>query len=89
MDDLHLLQWPAMIITIIATGLTASKVRRKRLFGFWCFLISNALWVIWGWHARAYAIIVMQIALTLLNIRGVWNNDAADPATSMSAEPPR
>jgi len=77
MDDLHLLQWPAMIVTIIAAWLIASQSKSKRMLGFWCFLLSNALWVIWGWHAQAYAVVVLQIALTFLNIRGAWKNEPA------------
>lgn len=77
MDDLHLLQWPAMIVTIIAAWLIASQAKSKRMLGFWCFLFSNALWVVWGWHAQAYAVVVLQIALTVLNIRGAWKNESA------------
>lgn len=77
MDDLHLLQWPAMIVTIIAAWLIASQSKSKRMLGFWCFLLSNALWVVWGWHAQAYAVVVLQIALTVLNIRGAWKNESA------------
>ncbi len=89
MDELHLLQWPAMIITIVATWLTASQTRRTRLLGFWSFLASNVLWVIWGWHDEAYAIVVMQIALTLLNIRGAWKNESATGTQGVAANPPR
>ena len=77
MDDLHLLQWPAMIVTIIAAWLIASQAKSKRMLGFWCFLLSNVLWVVWGWHAQAYAVVVLQIALTVLNIRGAWKNESA------------
>jgi hypothetical protein len=35
------------------------------------------LWVIWGWHARAYALIVLQFALAALNIRGAFANEPA------------
>lgn len=80
MDSLHLLQWPAMIVTIVATGLVTSQSKRKRLLGFWCFLFSNVLWVIWGWHVQAYAVVVMQFVLTILNIRGAWKNEPASGA---------
>ncbi len=74
-DYLDLVQWPAMLATIIAAWLTASLGKRKRLLGFWFFLVSNALWAIWGWHDEAYAVVVMQTALAALNMRGVTNND--------------
>jgi len=75
MDYLHQLQWPAMIATVIAAWLIASQSRRKRKAGFWCFLLSNVLWVIWGWHDEAYALIVLQVALAFLNIRGARKNE--------------
>ena len=43
--------------------------------GFWLFLLSNVLWVIWGWHAQAYALIVLQLCLAALNVRGARKND--------------
>lgn len=74
MSDLNLLQWPAMTVTVIAAWLIASQSKRKREFGFWCFLVSNALWVTWAWFDHAYALIVLQIALAVLNIRGAYKN---------------
>lgn len=75
MDYLHQLQWLAMVVTIAAAWLIASQSKRKRQTGFWLFLISNALWMIWGWYDRAYALVVLQIALAILNIRGAYKND--------------
>ena len=37
-----------MVITVIAAWLIGSQSKRKRKIGFWCFLLSNLLWVIWG-----------------------------------------
>jgi hypothetical protein len=70
-----LVQWPAMLATIIAAWLVASQAKRRREFGFWCFLLSNALWIVWGWHDRAYALIALQVALAALNIRGAHKNE--------------
>lgn len=75
MDYLHQLQWLAMLVTIAAAWLIGSQSKRKRQTGFWLFLLSNALWIIWGWYDRAYALVVLQIALALLNIRGAYKND--------------
>jgi hypothetical protein len=75
MDWLNLIQWPAMVVTVLAAWLVASLTKRKREIGFWCFLLSNVLWTIWGWHTGAYALIVLQVALAGLNIRGAWKND--------------
>lgn len=70
MDVLDLLQWPAMIVTIAATWLVASSHRSRRNAGFWIFLISNALWVAWGLHVSAPAVIALQVCLVAMNIRG-------------------
>jgi hypothetical protein len=75
MDYFDLLQWPAMVVTIIAAWLVASTSKRKRTIGFWVFLASNVLWSAWGWHQRAYALILLQMFLAGTNIRGVYKND--------------
>jgi len=64
-----------MLVTVVAAWLIASQSKRRREVGFWCFLASNVLWVAWGWHAGAWALIVLQFALAALNVRGVLKND--------------
>ena len=64
-----------MVVTIVGAWLVAAQSRRRRTIGFWVFLTSNVLWVIWGWHDGAYALIVLQFALAAMNIRGVFKND--------------
>jgi hypothetical protein len=32
--------------------------------------VSNVLWLIWGVHAHAYALMVLQVCLAAMNIRG-------------------
>ena len=75
MDYLDHVQWPAMAVTVLAAWLVASQAKRRRQAGFWCFLLSNVLWVVWGWHDGAYALIVLQFALAALNVRGAYKND--------------
>lgn len=75
MNWLDLVQWPAMVVTILAAWFTASERKRRREIGFWAFLASNVLWIAWGWHARAWALIVLQVGLAVMNIRGARNND--------------
>jgi hypothetical protein len=76
MDDLlTAIQWPAMVITLVATWLVASSNPRRREWGFWCFIASNVLWVIWGWHDKALALIALQIGLFALNIRGASKSE--------------
>ena len=74
MDWLNTLQWPAMIITVLAAWLVGSQRRFKRNWGFWMFLLSNVLWIAWGLYDRAFALIVLQVALAILNIRGAVKN---------------
>ncbi len=38
--------------------------------GFLLSLLSNLLWIIWGWYAAAFAVIGLQVALATLNVRG-------------------
>jgi hypothetical protein len=68
------LQWPAMLVTIIAAWFMASQSKRKREAGFVLCLLANALWIAWGWHTDTYSIVVMQCALAVLNFRGVFKN---------------
>jgi len=44
------------------------------MFAFWGFILSNALWVAWGWHANAYALIVLECTLLGMNARGFRKN---------------
>ena len=60
-----------MAASIFAAYLVASSNERRRAWGFWVFLASNVLWVAWGIHASAYALILLQVALAGMNIRGV------------------
>jgi hypothetical protein len=75
MDHIDMLQWPAMVVTVVAAWLVASTSRRKRTVGFWVFLASNVLWSVWGWYSQAYALIVLQVFLAAMNVRGVYKND--------------
>ncbi len=74
MDALDFLQWPAMMVTVAAAWFVASKRRGRRKIGFWLFLASNVLWIAWGYHARAAALIVLQLCLAFMNIRGERKN---------------
>ena len=75
MIDLDLLQWPAMLVTIVSSWLTASSAKERREWGFRLFLVSNVLWVGWGWHDGAWALVALQFVLAAMNIRGMRRND--------------
>jgi hypothetical protein len=75
MQWINWVQWPAMIATIMASWWVGSQKQLRRKWGFWTFLASNILWVIWGWHDHAWALIILQFALAGINIRGVSKNE--------------
>lgn len=76
MHWLDYLQWPAMLVTVVAAWLVASAHRRRRKVGFWVFLASNLLWIAWGLYAQAYALILLQVCLAAMNLRGTHRNEA-------------
>ncbi len=63
----------------LTRGRVAGGVTRhgQAACGFWVFLLSNVLWIAWGWHDGAYALIALQLGLAALNVRGVLKNDAS------------
>lgn len=74
---IDLLQWPAMLLTVAAAWGTGSRQPRGRRLGFCCFICSNVLWVIWGWHTQAWALVVLQFCLCAMNLRGWKKNTPA------------
>lgn len=86
-------QWPAMVVTVLATWLVGSRSIARRRAGFWVFLASNVLWIAWGWHGDAHALIVLQLALIAMNLRGMrearkaWRA-AAQHAFAATGAPP-
>lgn len=74
MELLDLIQWPAMVASVVAAWLVASQSKRARQHGFWRFMGSNVLWGTWGWHTQAWALIALQVALAFLNVRGARKN---------------
>ena len=75
MQWIDLIQWPAMLVTICASWLVASKARARRRAGFWVFLVSNVLWIAWSLPAHAYALLLLQVCLAITNIRGERRNE--------------
>lgn len=75
MDYLDWVQWPAMLVTVAAAWMVGSQSEHRRKLGFWVFLTSNVLWIIWGLYANAYALITLQLALAAMNVRG-WVKNA-------------
>lgn len=79
-DWLDWVQWPAFAASVLAAWLVGSKAASRRNAGFWVFLASNALWVAWGLHSHAIALIALQICLAAMNIRGLAKTgDVSEP----------
>ncbi len=70
------LQWLAMAVTLFAAWLVASTHKSRRAAGFWWFIASNVLWIAWAWHARAWALIALQVGLFAMNVRGAKKNES-------------
>jgi hypothetical protein len=74
-DWIDLFQWPAMAVTLYAGYLVGSKREGRRVFGFSMFVLSNVLWIVWGWHDEAWALIGLQVGLFAMNVRGILKNE--------------
>ncbi len=80
------IQWPAMVATLIAAFLVGTTSARLRLWGFGIFVASNVLWVIWGIPEGAWALIVLQVGLFVLNARGAKQNEPEAEQEAQSGE---
>ena len=72
---LDAVQWPAMAVTLVAAWLVASTRKGRREAGFWWFIASNVLWIVWAWHSHAWALIALQVGLFAMNVRGAKKNE--------------
>lgn len=70
MEWIDWVQWPAMVATLAAAWLVGSGQDGRRNLGFWVFLSSNALWIVWGAYTGGWALVVLQLGLAAMNIRG-------------------
>jgi hypothetical protein len=82
MELMNLVQWPAMVVTVVAAWYVSSTHTSKRNWGFWLFLLSNVLWVAWGLYSGAPALIVLQVCLAAMNIRGAAKTEKPAPAAT-------
>jgi hypothetical protein len=74
-NAIDLLQWPAMAVTLCAAFLVGARHARRRIVGFWLFILSNVLWITWGVHDEAWALIALQAGLFAMNVRGIVRNE--------------
>ena len=82
---LDLRQWPAMAVTLVAAVLVGARHAKKRVIGFWTFILSNVLWIVWGVHDEAWALIALQAGLAAMNVRAIFRNERGDPADEKAA----
>ena len=75
MEILSFIQWPAFAASVTAAWLVGSNAKGRRNVGFWVFLASNVLWVVWGVHTQAWALIALQVCLAALNVRGLFKTE--------------
>jgi hypothetical protein len=85
MTLLDFLQWPAMAASVLAAWLVASTHARRRNIGFWVFIVSNVLWVVWGVHTDAYALIALQVILAAMNVRGLKKTERLEASGQETA----
>jgi len=63
-----------MAVTLCAAFLVGARHARRRIFGFYTFILSNILWIVWGVHDEAWALITLQAGLCAMNVRGIVRN---------------
>ncbi len=79
------LQWPAMAVTILASWYVGSNRKERRNTGFWMYLVSNVLWIAWGIADHAYALITLQVALAVMNFRGMYKTETHDGTNTQAS----
>jgi hypothetical protein len=79
------LQWPAMGVTLAAAFLVGARHARRRVFGFYTFILSNILWIVWGLHDEAWALITLQLGLLAMNVRAIVRNHKEAEAETRAA----
>ncbi|WP_426113569.1 hypothetical protein [Massilia sp. PWRC2] len=87
-DWIDLLQWPAMAVTLLAAFLVGSNHQGRRIGGFAAFVVSNVLWISWGLHDGAWALIALQAGLFLTNLRGIRKSGQGQASTAAAPVPP-
>lgn len=77
-----------MAVTVLAAWMVGSLRSGRRIAGFWCFLLSNVLWVLWGVPANAWGLIVLQVFLAGMNVRGLLKNEHSRQPDADAPDPP-
>ncbi len=69
-----ILSWGGCLLLLLGLKLIGDK----KISGFYIALIAEALWIIWGIFAGAWALVVMSIVLSVMYARAIylWKKDA-------------
>lgn len=77
-----------MVVTVISAWFIGSQRPRRRMIAFWGGILSNVLWVVWGWHTNAFGLIVHECILLGMNARGFMKNQRGNQAIQITQENP-
>lgn len=73
-NAVHLLQWPAMAVSLFGAWWIGDPACSNRRHGFSVLILSNVIWLIWAISDAAWALGVMQILFLIVNGRGYYDN---------------
>jgi len=71
-----------MAVTLCAAYLVGARHALRRTFGFYTFIVSNIMWIVWGVHDGAWALIALQAGLLAMNVRAIIRNHKEAEAES-------
>jgi hypothetical protein len=70
-----LIQWTGALVALVGSFLVGCGDPRERFWGFWLFLFSNVLWILWARRHAAWGLLVMQLAFCVTSVRGIIGNN--------------
>jgi hypothetical protein len=82
MDFVALIQYPAVICTIISLYYIGNKTAQHRKYGFFISIIGCSIWLVWA-LAQVYTnpsiespigIAITNIVISAMSVRGIINN---------------
>ncbi|WP_460044530.1 hypothetical protein [Pseudomonas sp. S2_H01] len=82
---MDIVQWPAMVVIVLASWLVGSQRAERRKIAFLGFIVGNVLCVIWGLYVEAYALALLDMMLCGMNLRGFLRNNAATERSAAHA----
>lgn len=75
------LEWVAALLTIWGAWLLSSGSTRAA-WGWAFFLAANALWFAFGWLTAHHGLMLQQVVLSVISVRGIWNGLVRDALDS-------